>query len=165
MKREDISTFFIRSYLGDHRCLLDHLLLFESVLYGVVLKWFWKHAFVMILVSIRTHTKFCLLKNVSKWKYWCIKCFVVSKQETRSNLPTQRSLVFFYSSFRCCYLTIDLVRSSIIGCEGMGAGHLYSHRRQPMRRFSNCRKGLRSFYKKQHRRVIEGLRSFIEALC
>ena len=37
---------------------------------------------------------------------------------------------------------------------------LYSHRRQLVGRFSNCRKGLRSFYRRQHRRIIEGLRYF-----
>ena len=54
--------------------------------------------------------------------------------------------MFFSFSFRCGYLTIDLVRSPIVGCEGTGAGLLYSHRRQLMRRFSNFfRKGLDRF--------------------
>ena len=49
------------------------------------------------------------------------------------------------SSFRCCYLTIDLVRSPIVGCEGTGAGQFYSPRKQFMRRFSNFHKGLDRF--------------------
>ena len=53
--------------------------------------------------------------------------------------------MFFSSSFRCCYLTIDLVRSPIVGCEGTGVGRLYSHRRQHMGRFSNVVLGTRSF--------------------
>ena len=36
-------------------------------------------------------------------------------------------------------------KSPIIGCEGTGLGHLYSHRRQPMERFSNVVLGTRSF--------------------
>ena len=86
--------------------------------------------------------------------------FIVSKRATRSILPTQKVLVFFSSSFRCCYLTIDLVRSPIIGCEGTGVGRLYSHRRKPMRHFSNFLLGTRSFTKGN----IEGHRSFIEGL-
>ena len=42
MKREGVSTLFIRSYLRALSCLLDHFLLFESVLYGVGLKIFLK---------------------------------------------------------------------------------------------------------------------------
>ena len=53
--------------------------------------------------------------------------------------------MFFSSSFRCCYLTIGLVRSPIVGCEGKGVRHLYSHRRKLLRRFSNFRKGLDRF--------------------
>ena len=53
----------------------------------------------------------------------------------------------FSSSFKCCYLTIVLVRSPIVGCEGTDAGQSYSHRKQLMRRFSNFRKGLDLFIK------------------
>ena len=42
MKREGVSTLFIRSYLRALSCLLDHLLLFENVLVVWVLKVFLK---------------------------------------------------------------------------------------------------------------------------
>ena len=52
----------------------------------------------------------------------------------------------FSSSFRCVYLTIDVVRSPIVGCEGKGVlGRLYGHRRQHMGSFSNVVLGTRSF--------------------
>ena len=70
------------------------------------------------------YKEFCLLKFFSIWKCWCKNVFfVVSKRATRRNLPTQRSLVLFSSSFRCCYLTICLIRNPVIGCEGTGVGH------------------------------------------
>ena len=53
--------------------------------------------------------------------------------------------MFFSSSFGCCYLTIVLISSPIVGCEGTGVGQSYSHRRQLVRRFSNFRKGLDRF--------------------
>ena len=56
------------------------------------------------------------LKN-SKDVFW----FEI-EQATKNNPPTQKSM-FFSSSFRCFYLTIDLVRGLIIGCEGTGVRH------------------------------------------
>ena len=79
---------------------------------------------------------------------------VVSKQ-LRASYLLKRSLLFS-SSFRCFYLTIDLVRIPIVGCEGTSAGQSYSHRRQLVRRFSNFRKRLDRFIEGN----IEGLRSF-----
>ena len=64
MKREGIRTLFICSYLRALSCLLDHLLLFECMLVVWVLKVF-ENVFVMVLISIRMHTK-CCLKNSSK---------------------------------------------------------------------------------------------------
>ena len=96
-------------------------------------------------------------------KVWVYKnVFVVSKRATRSNLPTQRYLVFFSYSFRCCYHTIDLVRSPIIGCKGTSAGQFYNHWKQLVRRPSNfVREDI--VLSKATSRVIEGLRSlFIE---
>ena len=46
MKRECVSTIFIRTYLRAISCLLDHLLLFESVLCGGFFKVFLKSVFV-----------------------------------------------------------------------------------------------------------------------
>ena len=66
MKREGVSPLVSRIYLWALSCLLDHLLLVESVLYGVILKVLRKRAFVMILVFIRMHTKCCLENSSNK---------------------------------------------------------------------------------------------------
>ena len=48
-----------------------------------------------------------------------------------------KSLSSFLLFLGYCYLTIDLVRSPIVGSEGTGVERLYSHRRKTMGRFSN----------------------------
>ena len=53
----------------------------------------------------------------------------------------------FSFSFRSGYLTIVLIRSPIVGCEGTSVGHLYSHRRQPMNVLAKSFLGTRLFIK------------------
>ena len=65
MKREGVSTFFIRSYLWDFSCLLDHLLLFEKCACGVGFECILKACLCNDSRIIRTHTK-CCLENSSK---------------------------------------------------------------------------------------------------
>ena len=102
-------------------------------------KWFWKCVFfVMVLVFIRTHTKCLSFENVSKWKCSVYEMFLLwASEQLESFYLLKGSLVLFSSSFRCFYLTICLVRSPIVGCEGMCVGRLYSHRRHHTGRFSN----------------------------
>ena len=53
--------------------------------------------------------------------------------------------MLFSSSFRCCYLTIDLVRSPIVGCEGTGAGRFVQSQKATYGTFQQCLLGTRSF--------------------
>ena len=63
MKRECVSILFIRSYLWDLSCLLDHLLLFEIVLCVVFLKCFEKESLCNGSRLYKNAYKvFCLLK-------------------------------------------------------------------------------------------------------
>ena len=62
MKRKGISTLFIHSYLWALICLLDHLLLFESMLCGGSLKVFLK----MRLRLGKLCNDSCHYKNVYK---------------------------------------------------------------------------------------------------
>ena len=59
MKREGISTLFIRSYLRDLSFLLDYLLLFEC---ACGFQKYFENVFVMVLASIRMRTKYCFEK-------------------------------------------------------------------------------------------------------
>ena len=61
MKRGGVSTPFIHGFPWALSCLLDHLLLFEGA-YGVGFERILKNVFVMVLISIRTRTKFCFKK-------------------------------------------------------------------------------------------------------
>ena len=62
MKRKGVSTLFIRSYLRALSYSLDHLLLLWQCACGVGFEIILKNLFVMVLVSIRTRTKFCFEK-------------------------------------------------------------------------------------------------------
>ena len=68
--------------------------------------------------------------------------------------------MLFSSSFKCCYLTIDLVRSPIVGCEGTGAGCLYSHRRQLVETLQNLSLRDQIVYQRQHRKGHRGIMIF-----
>ena len=112
---------------------------------------FWKHFKKEFLCNDSRLYKnmykvFCLLKKCFKVMLWVYKMILLwASEQLGAFYLLKRSLVFFSSSFRCGYLTIVLVRSPIIGCEGTGAGRLYSHRRQPMECFSNVVLETRSF--------------------
>ena len=116
----------------------------------------------MILVSIKMYTKCWLLKIFLLKVLVCFKrCFekFVSKKLWTFYL-LKRSLCSFPPPLDSAILPL-IGKKFYYWMWRDGCGSLYSHRRQPMRRFSNCRDGLRSFYRRQHRRVIEGLRSCI----
>ena len=72
--------------------------------------------------------------------------------------------MFFSSSFRCCYLTIDLVRSPIIGCEGTSIGLSYDHDSNVVRLLSTFVLGTKIILKGNFDSVIEGLWSFFDLL-
>ena len=77
MKREGISTLFIHGFPWALSYSLDHLLLFECALCGF--ESISKCNFVMILVSIRMHTKF-YFENSSKRCLWDVFLKVILKK-------------------------------------------------------------------------------------
>ena len=97
MKREGVSTLFICSYLWALSYLLDHLLLFENVLVVWVSKVFWKRAFVMVLVSIRTCTK-CCFENSSKRCLWNVFLKVILKR-----IFFVMALISIRTRIKCCF--------------------------------------------------------------
>ena len=73
-----VSTLFIRNYLRDLSCLLDHLLFVWMCLWCGFWKYF-ENVFVMALVSIRTRTK-CCFENISKRCLWNVFLKVILKR-------------------------------------------------------------------------------------
>ena len=78
MKREGISIIFIHGFPWALSYSLDHLLLFECVC-GVSFESIFENVFVMVLVSIRTHTK-CCFENSSKMCLWNVFLKVILKR-------------------------------------------------------------------------------------
>ena len=149
MKRECISTLFISSYLWALSCLITLKMLYlKCVWVWCKFEIFWKRLCLGKLCNdsrlYKNVYKVLVLKNSSMrclffWR--CVeslsmKMVLICEQATTSVLPTQKVFVLFL----LFYMLLSyhwLVRSPIIGCEGTGVGQSYSHRRQPMGRFSN----------------------------
>ena len=109
--------------------------------------------FVMILVSLRMHTKcFLSLKNIQKSV--CEKMFVLKfdyERAINSCLPTQKSFVLFLL-LQIVISYHQLVGSHIIGCEGHAWVIVQSQKATLQDTLEIFCKGLRSF----NERNIEG---------
>ena len=100
----------------------------------------------MILVSIRMRTNFLSFENVSNECIGVRNVFVVRKRATRRKSTYSKGLgCSVPHPLGVTIFTIVLVRSPIVGCEGIGVRRLYSHRRQHIGHFSNVILGTRSF--------------------
>ena len=96
----------------------------------------------------------------NSWKCWCVeRCFVLKclwERNYECSTYSKGSVYSFPPPLDNVILPLICKKPYHWMWRGR-RGSSYSHRRQLVRRFRNFCKGLRSFYRRQHWRIIEGL--------